>query len=232
MYDFPMSTHLLSRHSHTPRASLSLLADISLTWGRAHEVCGPARRSFAAWLASATRGAVLWISSTWEGHSLNPDGMMDFVDPARFLFVTASRREDQLWALEEALRSGAAPLVVADLAAPPAMTPVRRLHLAAEQGGASGPAPLGLLLTPDQGGAAGIESRWHMRAAHNGQRRIWHLERLRARNQPPASWRLEQKAPRTALQICPDGSHQPTATTQGASQNAFPYAFPGPQTTS
>ncbi|MEP2714989.1 hypothetical protein [Pseudophaeobacter sp.] len=205
-----MSTHLLSRHSHRPRASLSLLTRgaaitpaITLERGRAHEACGPARRSFALWLAASTQGPVLWITPQWQPVTLNPDGMMDFADPARFLFVAAPRREDQLWAIEEALRSGAAPLVVADLEEPPAMTPVRRLHLAAEQGGSLGVAPLALLLTPGSGGAAGIESRWHMSPAHQGRQRIWQLDRLRARTQPPACWRLQQKAPRSGLQLCP-----------------------------
>jgi len=204
-----MSNHLLSRHTQRPRATLSLLKGIALERARAHEACGPARRSFALWLASVTNGPVLWISARWQPHMLNPDGMMDFVDPARFLFVAATRREDQLWAVEEALRSGAAPLVVADLDAPPAMTPVRRLHLAAEQGGALGPAPLALLLTPGQGGAAGIESRWHLSPAHRAQRRIWQLDRLRARTQPPARWQLQQLARGSAVQLCPPKSATP-----------------------
>lgn len=195
-----MSTHLLSRHTHRSRAGVSLSSEIQLARGRAHEACGPARHSFALWLASALSGPVLWIGAEWEPHGLNPDGMMDFADPARFLFVAARRRADQLWALEEGLRSGAAPLVVADLAAPPGLTPVRRLHLAAEQGGALGPAPLALLLTPDRGGAPGIESRWHFAPRHQGAQCIWQLERLRARNQPPARWLLQQQAPRAPLQ--------------------------------
>lgn len=206
-----MSTHLLSRHTHRPRARLSLLnstegekaaraeGGIDLARGRAHEACGPARRSFALWLAAATSGPVLWISPQWDPSRLNPDGMLDFVDPGRFLFVSAARREDLLWAVEEALRCGATPLVVADLDGPPAMTPVRRLHLAAEQGGATGPAPLALLLTPGTGGAAGIESRWHLAPAHHAQQRIWQLDRLRARTQPPARWHLQQKAPGSGL---------------------------------
>lgn len=194
-----MSTHLLSRHTHRPRAGVALSPEIQLARGRAHEACGAARHSFALWLASALSGPVLWIGAEWEPHGLNPDGMMDFADPARFLFVAAQRREDQLWALEEGLRSGAAALVVADLAAPPGLTPVRRLHLAAEQGGALGPAPLALLLTPDRGGAPGIESRWHFAPRHQGAQSIWQLDRLRARSQPPASWQVQQQAPRAPL---------------------------------
>ncbi|OIQ29802.1 MAG: hypothetical protein BM562_10405 [Alphaproteobacteria bacterium MedPE-SWcel] len=162
-----MSSHLLARKTHPARDGISPLPTLTLAKGRAHEACGPARRTFALWLAAATKGPVLWISPAWTPDQLNPDGMVDFVDPGRFLFLRATRAEDLLWACEESLRSRAVPLVVVDLPAPPALTPVRRLHLAAESGGAALPAPLALLLTPDQGGAPGIESRWHLAAEHN-----------------------------------------------------------------
>ncbi|MFW8634448.1 hypothetical protein [Cribrihabitans pelagius] len=168
-----MPTHLFPASSRHARPQLSPLKGVTLAQGRAHEACGPARHRFALWLAAAVQGPVLWIAPAWNSTRLNPDGMSECTTPGRFLFVQATRAEDLLWSMEEALRSGAAPLVVAELPEPPAMTPVRRLHLAAESAsenaGAAGRAqslPLGLLLTPGGGGARGIESRWHLAPAH------------------------------------------------------------------
>ena len=180
------------------RACLEPLPGIALARGRLHEVCGSARHTFALWLAGRLAGAVLWIAPAWQGAGLHPDGMIAFADPGRFLFLRPDRLSDMLWCAEEALRSGAAPLVVLDLPEPPALTPVRRLHLAAEAGGAgaagAAAAPLGLALTPGEGGAQGIETRWHMAPAHDptrdGAGLRWRLERRRARALPPAAWQL------------------------------------------
>ncbi len=191
-----MSTHLLTRLSHLTRApgrkrpQLALTGDIVLARGRVHEVCGPARHSFALWLAGRSTGPVLWIAPGWEAAALNPDGMVEWADPGRFVFVHPRRAEDLLWCTEEALRAGAVPLVVAELPRPPALTPVRRLHLAAETGAGIGTVPLGLLLTPGDGGTQGVESRWHAAPAHAGTARRWQLERRRARSAPPKSWTL------------------------------------------
>jgi len=192
-YPAPMPTHLLSRAPERKRPQLALHPGITLARARAHEVCGPARWTFALALAGRSRGPVLWIAPGWERAGLNPDGMAEFADPGRFLFVHPRRGEDLLWCAEEALRAGAVALVVAELPEPPALTPVRRLHLAAETGAERGTAPLGLLLTPGDGGAQGIESRWHMAPAHEGAQGIesrWHLERRRARSAPPRAWTL------------------------------------------
>ncbi|MFT7596587.1 MAG: protein ImuA [Paracoccaceae bacterium] len=204
-----MSTHLLRRAPERPKPALTLHRDIALTLGRVHEICGPARRTLAMWLAGQTRGPVLWISPAWEAAQLNPDGMLGFADPARFLFVTPRRAEDLLWACEEALRAGAVSLVIADLPGPPALTPVRRMHLAAETGATMGPAPLGLLLTPGDGGAQGVETRWHMTPTHESTHEItpeitpeitvrrWRLERRRARTLPPQAWTATQTCARS-----------------------------------
>ncbi|MEW2911391.1 hypothetical protein [Leisingera sp. JC11] len=217
-----MPTHLLARRSHKPRPALPLTEGVALERARVHEACGPARHSFALWLAAAAQGPVLWLSPPQAGRALNPaqaarplnpDGMAGYASPARFLFVRTARTEDLLWAMEEALRSGAAPLVVAELAEPPAMTPVRRLHLAAEGGGRFGPAPLGLLLTPGAGGAQGIESRWHLAHAPGpgsspagrapAGRGCWTLQRLRARTLPPRSWQVTRACAGGPLRAAP-----------------------------
>jgi len=173
---------------------------ISLRPGRVHEATGPARRSFALLAARATEGPVLWIQPAWTAERLNPDGFHALAAPGRFLFAWPRRAEDALWTMEEALRSGLVPLVIADLQAPPPLTPVRRLQLAAEAGSKAGGPPLGLLLVPGDGGAAGVESRWHMTPAHTAEATAWRLERRRARLDPPGTWLVRRERQRFRAQ--------------------------------
>jgi len=175
---------------------------LALLRGRVHEICGPARVALAAMVMERCEGPVLWIFPGWLAERIYPDGLSEFANPGRLIMACARRPEDILWAAEEGLRSGAAPLVVAELPQPPALTPVRRLHLAAEAGATAAHhwrriAPLGLLLTPGDGGAQGAESRWHMDVAPSGstlleRRQAWTLSRRRARDAPPADWHLRR----------------------------------------
>ncbi|MDT8854107.1 hypothetical protein RNZ50_03470 [Paracoccaceae bacterium Fryx2] len=193
-----MQTQLLDRHGAKPRPMQPLPGGLGLARGRVHEFCGMARRTLAAMVLAESSGPVIWIGPGWQAERLFPDGLRRFADPGRLIFATARRPEDLLWSMEEALRSGAAPLVLADLTAPPGLTPVRRLQLACEAGAeaarrAGRPAPLGLMLTPGGGGAAGVDSRWALAPAPEG---AWRLDRLRARTDPPASWHLAEDAGR------------------------------------
>lgn len=170
---------------------------------RLHEACGNARRTLAMLLAArietGPRRPVFWIAPSWASDRLHGDGMAALIRPEHILFVTPNRTEDLLWTLEEVLRTGEVPLAVADLPDLPTLTAVRRLHLAAETGAAEGSLhPLGLILTAGDGGAPGVESRWHMAAAHppasdpaRSEPRGWRLERRRARTAPPRTWLVE-----------------------------------------
>lgn len=190
-------------HHHSPRRAepqQPLAGDLTLQRGRMHELCGPSRLMLAARIMAKTQGPVVWIRPGWLAERLNAAGLQPLADPSRLILVQAQRDDSLLWAAEESLRSGAAPLVIAELLAPPALTPTRRLHLAAETGAEAArrdnaTAPLGLILLPGQGGAQGVESRWHLSPAPS-RSLLWSdedsftLTRLRARLLPPASWSL------------------------------------------
>ncbi|WP_102107585.1 hypothetical protein, partial [Oceaniglobus roseus] len=150
---------ILNPGADAPDTGQAFLGDLRLRAGRVHEFCGPARWTLALALAGRTSGEVFWISPSWGPPPPNPDGFAPWVAPSRITFLAPTRPDDILWCLEEVLRAGAVGLAVADLPEAPGLTPVRRLHLAA---GTSGLAPLGVLLTPGQGGAGGVESRWSL----------------------------------------------------------------------
>ena len=185
-----MTTTLITHHAARPRPTLALTPEITLPLGRVHEVCGPARHVLALAIAARLDGPGLWLRFRHASEALNPD----WFNPGRLLQISILRPDDMLWSMEEALRAGCAPLVVAEMPEPPPLTPVRRLHLAAEAG--AGNRPLGLLLTPGDGGAQGVETRWHMAAApgwaQGGEPR-WRLTRARARMAMPKTWDMRRQ---------------------------------------
>jgi protein ImuA len=188
---------------HAPAADALVLApEVALARARVHEATGPSRHVLALTAAAALAGPVLWLQPAWTAERLMGDGLRAFLDPGRLVFGRARTIPEILWAAEEALRTGLVPLVVAELPAPPSLTAVRRLHLAAETGAVRGRPPLGLLLTPDPGGAPGIETRWHLAPAPgwaaSGAPR-WRLTRARARMAPEQTWEMTLEAGQMVL---------------------------------
>jgi protein ImuA len=121
------------------------------------------------------------------GHGLNGFGL----DPARVILVETADDKEALWAMEEALRSGA-PSAVAGIIGKLDFQASQRLHLAAGESGR-----LLLLLRP--GGATSVAvTRWRVaavRAAHDRfgliARWRWRVSLERCRNGRPGQWEVE-----------------------------------------
>jgi protein ImuA len=187
------------------------LADGNLGMGAVHEVAPvswpdmPAAIGFAVSLAVLRQERagkpVLWLrlgAQAGEMGELYGAGLHQLGLPrSRLLTARVKKPGDLLWALEEALRSGVASLVIAD--APPAasdLTISRRLQLAA----ASGLTPAILLSQkPMTGGTAGA-TRWQVRAAPSSPpvddllapgNPAWALSLTRCRGGKPGEWSVE-----------------------------------------
>ncbi len=205
---------LQTRHAVPPEFVI-LGQEAKLARGRAHEIAGPARQAMALVIAARLTGPVLWLQPGWAADRLMGDGIAGFVAPGRLIFGAARSATDLLWAAEEALRTGLAPLVVAELPDPPGLTPVRRLHLAAEAAAARGGAPLMLLLTPGAGGAAGVETRWTAAPAPGwalGDGPRWRVARNRARMAPAADWEMRLSGGEIRLEPRPESAQDPSSS--------------------
>jgi len=127
-----------------------------LAKARTYEASGQGRRTFALALAGLLEGAVLWIHDSREEAQLYPPGLATFLDPARLILARPTGALPILQVMEEALRSGAVSLVVAELREAPDLTESRRLQLAAGTGGGRG-----LCLVPEGGlRSNATETRW------------------------------------------------------------------------
>ncbi|MEI4485261.1 hypothetical protein V8J36_03595 [Frigidibacter sp. MR17.14] len=123
--------------------------------GRMHEVSGPGATAFAAALAAALPGPVLWVAEGWRAEPLNPLGLALWFDPSRLLLAFARDRIEALAVTEEALRHGASRLVVTELSEAPDLTQGRRLQLAAGAGNSTS-----ICLIPEGAGCNAAETRW------------------------------------------------------------------------
>ena len=115
---------------------------------------------------------------------VNPNGVSKWVNPHRFIFVNSPSFKNTLWCIEESLRIGIPPLIIAELEQIPTLTQIRRMHLAAKSCKSSKVTPLPLILTPKDGGALGVETRWHIRPNNTNTPYQWKLDLTRARLVP------------------------------------------------
>jgi protein ImuA len=124
-----------------------------------------------------------------SGHGLNSLGL----DPSRAILVETAHRKETLWALVEALRSGA-PCAVAGAIDRLDLKTSQKLHLAATDAGR----PL-LLLRPSQTlESSAAATRWRVGTAPAARDRFglyarprWRLQLERCRNGRPGEWVVE-----------------------------------------
>jgi protein ImuA len=123
------------------------------------------------------------------GHGLRALG----VDPERLILVETAHRKDTLWAIEEALRSGA-PAAVAGIVDKLDLKLSQRLHLAAVDCGL----PLFLLRPAHDLQSSAAATRWRVGPAAAARDRFglvirprWHVSLERCRNGRPGEWSVE-----------------------------------------
>jgi protein ImuA len=125
------------------------------------------------------------------GHGLAQLGL----DVGRLLIVETRNHKDALWALEDTLRSGAAPAMVAGVVAGNLdLTASRRLNLAASKQAT----PLVVLRTPAAAGTNAAATRWRIASAPAARDRFgaferwrWRVTLERCRNGRTGEWLIE-----------------------------------------
>jgi len=168
----------------------------------------PAALGFAAVLAlrylartPQDRRPLLWCRLAGEerehgrlyGYGLEALGL----PRTRLLTLTLKKPVSVLWAMEEALKSGALSVVIADApSGKTGLTTTRRLSLAAAQGRSAAV----LVLTATAGAATAAHTRWRVQAAASHPLPYdreapgapsWVVELTRARGGRPGLWRVE-----------------------------------------
>jgi len=125
-----------------------------------------------------------------HGHGLNALGL----DPARVILVEARHEQQALWAMEEALRSGAPVAVAGAVGAGLDLKASQRLQLAARSSGL----PLLLLQPASAMGASAATTRWRIGSAEAARDRFgliagwrWRVRLERCRNGRSGEWLLE-----------------------------------------
>ncbi|MEL6258847.1 MAG: hypothetical protein AAFQ67_07310 [Pseudomonadota bacterium] len=131
----------------------------------------PVCAGFALSVLQGRPGAVVWVvqDRSWRTHGA-PCGaglLAQGFDPGRLILVEARKTIDALWAAEEAVRSGAAGAVVAEVEDAD-FTQTRRLSLVAEATGT----PLILLLPYGREGATAAQARWRVSARPSAPNRF------------------------------------------------------------
>lgn len=147
--------------------------------------------------AAGKHGPLIWPLAGRAGEFGSPyaPGLKALgLDPAGFVFLRCKRREDVLWAMEEALRLGGVGAVVGTRPRGMDLTASRRLQLAAE----AAAIPIFLFRPHQDDEASAAATRWRIapqRAAQDGlgffDRPRWQAALERVRGGRPGEWVVE-----------------------------------------
>ena len=172
----------------------------------------------------------IWIAATADLYGSGLQAMS--VDPSRLLLVESRQDAESLWALEEAARSGAVPLVIGEIDSLD-LTASRRLQLAAEDKNCTilllrrsrlmgksdkhrqpSAATTRWLITPQPSHPTADTTRPGLGLP------CWHLHLWRQRNGPPAAWDITLRQDQHRQQISPEPQRQ-TAMAANDDSHAF-----------
>lgn len=185
-----------------------------------HAVSGSGAFGFLALLLGRLSGGIIWCRQAGARAALYPHGLRRHgLNPETLIAIEGQSSAELLACAEEALRSGAAGAVVAELPAPIGLTASRRLQLAAQAGGA-----MGFLLLGDgaaRRGALSAATVWQAEAAPSPiiSRLRWRVTLARCRNGRTGTWTVEWNAETDRLAVVPeagDGKARPAARQQVA----------------
>lgn len=158
----------------------------SLQWQRVHEVVGRGALHFGLTVAKQAKAAlsahpVVIIGTGRDVHTLRPESLGAYVPPASITLIEAGRRDDILWAAEQALAAKAQAVVLVQIDQGPTLSESRSLQIAAEQGGG-----LGIILIARQARSSACQTRWDCNPLPTG----WDWTVVKNKTGPVGQWRI------------------------------------------
>tara|TARA_A100001011_G_scaffold166138_1_gene174854 strand:+ start:26 stop:700 length:675 start_codon:yes stop_codon:yes gene_type:complete len=193
----------LEKNNSLSLGCIEFAPNIYLKIGRIHEICGPAKTRVAILVGAKTKGLIVWIRPDWENSIINTDSISNWFSPNQLLLINAKNKNDILFATEEVLRSGLSEVTITELPVIPSALQMRRIRLAITSGVKlnNTKKPLGLILSPNEGGATNIESRWYASTLpcwynltnkeNDTLNQKWYLKRLFSKTDPIKQWSIE-----------------------------------------